>query len=443
MKKILSVLVLMVLAFAFLLVGCSGGLDMPAANALVKGNGGFVVQKGEYIYFANAYTGYATLGTGVSNSNKQYNLYRVKASDYTNGVVSYDEDGWAKNVELIASRVVGFENSGFYIVGNYLYFASPNTHKTNLNENKFDLVTIYSVKLDGSSLKELYTTADYTNGDWSVLSVGSKAYLLTVEKDKIIRHNVKDGSLSNKTVIASDVVSAKLVDEISSDFDKKVYFTTNLDKERTELGLTGNVLKSVDIESGVVTAYSNMAGETIAILQQQHGKLFYTVKTANSATKLYVKSASGADAKISDWTDATKVFFLGYENDLSNKPIVFVSQSKLVMQTFDSMQPTVLVDEDVTPLFTSGDYVYYSTSTGISRVNYKTNVAQLVLNADFQSGVYDFDGRYIYAFKTIADSQSTTKYIHRIDTFTFEQNGIGEAKPISFVLESDKPSKDE
>lgn len=443
MKKVLSALVLIILSFAFVLVGCASGLELPPSNASVKGNGGFVVQKGEYIYFANAYTGYATLASDVSNSDKQYNIYRVKVSDYTNAIVAFDEDGFAKGVELIASKVAGFENSGFYIVGDFLYFASPNTHKTNRNENRFDLVTIFSVKLDGSSQKELYTTSDYTNGDWSVLQIGNKAYLLTVENDKIIRQEVKNGKISGKTTLADDVLSAKLVREVTSDFDKKIYYTTNLDKERTELGFSGNVLKNVDIESGKVTKYSNSTGETITILKQQNSKLFYTVLATGSVTKLYVKSASGADRKISDWTDATKLFFLGYNNDSSAKPVVFVSQSKLVMQTFDSMELTVLVNENVTPLFTSGDYVYYSTSTGISRISYKTKVAEVIATATFQSGVFDFDGRYIYVFKTVEESESTTKYIHRIDTFTFEQNGSQEIKPIAFVLEDDKPKDEE
>lgn len=443
MKKVVSVLVLFLLSFAFILVGCSNGLVMPAKTAQIKGNGSFVVQKGEYIYFANAYTGYSTLAEEVSNSDAQFALYRVKVSDSTNSRITFDEDGYALGVEKIVSKINGFENSGLYIVGDYLYFASPNVHKTNRNENRFDLVTIFSVKLDGSSLCELYTTVDYTNGDWSVLEINEKAYLLTVENENIVRQEVKDGKISNKTVLADDVVSAVLVDEVTSDFDEYIYYTTERTDEEVELGFSGNILKKVNIETGVITTDANPFGQTITILKQENSKLFYTLKTTNSALKLYVKSWQEADKKLAEWTDATNLFFMGSDAQNNQRPFIYNSQSKLVMQNFDSMEVTILVDEDVKPLFVCGDYVYYSTAEGISRISYIDKTEQVVLTATFQDDVVDFDGRYIYVFATLETDTTGTQYLQRLDTYSLVQNPQESLKVVGYVLEDDKAQEEE
>lgn len=447
MKKVLSALALMLITFAFMLGGCGSSIAMPAVNAAIKGNGGFVVQKGEYIYFANAYTSYHALGNAtdaVKSTDEKYGIYRVKTSSFLNGAISFDEDGYPNDVEKIVAKVSAFENNGLFIVGDYLFFASPNTHKTNRNENRFDLITIFSVKLDGSQLRELYTTNDYTNGDWTVLSINNKAYLITRENKQIIRHEINNGKISNKTVLASDVVSSILVDQVESEFDHYVYFTTGRTEEEIELGFSGNILKKVNIATGEVLSDNNPLFTSISILNQQHGKLFYTTKQTNSATKLYVKSLTGADKILAEWTDASKLFFFGYENDNSPKHIVFNSQSKLVSQSFESASLNVLVNSDATPLFVSGDYVYYSTSENISRVNYKQpEQAQVVVEKEIQKDVVDFDGRYMYVFVKIDGSESSVMYLHRIDTFALDASGEAQIQLVAFVPSQDRPKQEE
>lgn len=443
MKKVLSALVLMLMAFAFVLGGCGASLVMPATNACVKGNGGFVVQKGEYIYFANAYTAYATLGQAenpVSSTDQKYGIYRVKTSSFTNGSMTFDEDGYPQHVEKIVSKVSAFENNGLFIVGDYLYFASPNTHKTNRNENRFDLVTIFSVKLDGTSMKELYTTEDYTNGDWTVLSVSGKTYLITRENTSLIRHELNNGNISNKTTLADNVSASILVNEVSSEFDHFVYFTTGRTEAEAELGFSGNILKKVNIATAAILSDNNAIGTTITILNQQHGKLFYTTKTSNSATKLHVKSLTGADKLLSEWTDATNLFFFGYENDNSSKDIVFNSQAKLVTQSLDSAALSVLMNSEVTPLFVSGDYVYYSTASNISRISYKERqTTQVVVELEYQKGAVDFDGRYVYVFAKVQGSESAIQYLQRIDTFALDLGNEAKSNIVAFVAEEDRP----
>ena len=139
------------LAFAMILVvtlcfSACGGLgrfnDNPDANAVVYGNGGLAVQKGEYLYFVNGYINTADVGeTNNYGDIDQSAIYRVKLTGgkvvETN--VEYDEDGNLKvdktqainDVDIIVPKVAGFEYSDLYIFGDYLYYTTPNNKKDN------------------------------------------------------------------------------------------------------------------------------------------------------------------------------------------------------------------------------------------------------------------------------------------------------------------------
>lgn len=441
MKKLFSALVF-VMAIAFLLVGCSTGLVLPPNNAIIKGNGGFVVQKGEYIYFANAYTTVSSLSADVKNdgSSKEFSLYRVKVSDALNAVITYDEEGFATGVEKIADKIAGFDNAGMFIVGDYLFYGSPNVHKTSRNEDRFDLVTIFSVKLDGSEHKELYTTADYTNGDWTILNVDNKSYVITYEGNNIIRQEISNGSFKNKTTLVSNAISTILVDEVKYDFDKDIYFTTERSQEEKDLGLTGTILKKVNVSSGQITSFDNPVGETVTLINHVNSKLIYKLTKSNVTDSLYVKSLTGADIRLTYWA-GTQVFFMGFDIDNSQKPVVYVSQSKLVMQNINSFEIEILVDADVTILFVNGDYIYYSTGSAISRISYKDKVVQEVIETT-EADKVDFDGRYIYVFTTLDNPLIETKYLHRVDTYSIEQNTTRVLKPVGFVLPEHKENEE-
>ena len=60
MKKITYVLVLMLISITMIFSGCGakGFKNNPSASDLVIGNGGLVVQQGDYLYFANGKDSY-------------------------------------------------------------------------------------------------------------------------------------------------------------------------------------------------------------------------------------------------------------------------------------------------------------------------------------------------------------------------------------------------
>lgn len=451
MKKFSKFLFLFALAFTFVLVGCSAGLSMPTQNARVYGNGGSVVQKGEYIYFANAFTPHSSLSDGsVKTSDSQFGIYRTKLTSENNAEIGFDENGFAKNVELVSSKLAGFESLGMYIVGDYLFFASPNTQKTSSNQNRYDLVTFFSIKLDGTNFKELYTTfsgestlpAALAKVEWKIYTAENQNYLVTVEGSKIIRHTINGNSLQAKTVLADDVNKTILPKEIATDFDKDIYYVANFSQEDTDNGATGTILKSVNLVSKETVVLSSVYGETIEVVANSNSRMFYTVKSSNNTKEgLYVLGQTTSALKIASTTSRTSLMFMG-----EGKPLVFVSGSKVYVQNLvrNNMPEVanfdfeVLIDSSATILFVDGDYVYYTNGSALMRISYQTKQPQTIISAEFDASNVDFDGNYVYAFKTLENAESSVKYLHRVKVLTVETSEEASFDVVGFVLEADK-----
>lgn len=440
MKKTLAFLSCLLLCICFVLTGCSH-LAMPASDAKILGNGGSVVQKGEYIYFANAYTGYASLGDEISNKTGKagvYGLYRVKSE---NGKLERDEHGMVKNAELIVSKVVGFEYSNLYIVGDYLYFSSPNMHKTSSNDNKYDLISIFKVKLDGTGLKELYTT-DQFSGSWEILNFDSKYFVLTVENEKIVRHKIDNkGNLSEKTILAENVSKAILPKSTSYSNDKFAYFTCGRSEEDTNLGLGGNYLKKVSILNEQTTTICGVAGETYALLAYENGNLIYTKSSGSKDSYLYTNDFENPEKKLADWSGVSNVRVASVMGQ--GLQLIYTYQNKVVIQSFDSKIVNPLIEGNATIIYLNEDYVYYTLDNKISRISLLTKVSTVLYEDSNMATSFDFDGRYIYLFTQAKNNSTNTKYMHMIDTYALEQEVEVIANPIGVFKDKDKNYKED
>ena len=436
MKKICAVLGCLLLTFCLLLSGCSK-LEMPSSDGVVYGNGGTVVQKGEYVYFANAYTGYSALENDVSNKKGKaglYSLYRVKTKD-VNGTLELDEQGLVANAE----KVVGFEYSNLYIVNDYLYFSSPNMHKTKSGENRFDLISIFKVKLDGSGLKELYTTEEYTSSnDWTICNIQNTNYLVTYEGNEIVRQEINNkGNLKDRTVLASDITNAILPENQNYSNDNKVYFTTK--RSGSEDGLTGNVLKYVEIASEKQVVLRNN-GDTVTLVDYKYGNLFYTVSGMVDDGFVFVNDLNGNEQRLTMWK-VSNVNIASVMNQ--GLKLIYTYQSKLVIQDFDSYQTEVLVDGNATVINIDEDYVYYTLDNKISRVSLVDRQTTEIYEDKNMDKNFDFDSRYIYLFTNTENNKTNTKYMYRIDTFALEQGLEIKAQPMGEINPDDLTAEEE
>ena len=139
MKKLIS-LVTVLLAVAVIFCGCgstgySNGLSELSGE--VGSNGGFAVEKGDYVYFVN--------GVGSSTDDNTYGkvttgaLVRVKKSDLAAASAATDlgEDKYYQEktqIVIPSLFVAGDKTSGFWIFGDQVFYATPTTAQNKKGE---------------------------------------------------------------------------------------------------------------------------------------------------------------------------------------------------------------------------------------------------------------------------------------------------------------------
>ena len=151
LRKILPVLLVAALALAAL-AGCAGNYTSAALagdrSGDVTSNGGFVVQKGNYVYFINGSADASddnTYGDVVQGS-----LQRISASDLAAG--NYTETETVVPLLLVSSDYT----SGVYIYGDTVYYATPNVIENMQGEVDTSYLDFKSSSLDGSETMRDY-----------------------------------------------------------------------------------------------------------------------------------------------------------------------------------------------------------------------------------------------------------------------------------------------
>ena len=454
MKKFTFAVLTILVSFCFILSGCSKApLTMPGDCTVVYSNGGFVVGVDNYLYFGNAYKAYSDLkeksdneGSGVKD--KALNLNRVELNDDAQKSLKLDEDEKA-NYENVISKIAGYDTSNMFVVGENLYFTSPNVHKNaskdkdKYNTYEFNLNTLFKIKLDGSGLKEIYTTEK--DGSKFCLTGGEKPTLLIYDNEKIMQVKCYEGSTKTET-LAEKVKSTVFPYENGVDF-VDVYFTA--DREEDDQ-LTGDLVKKLNIKTGEITAVNNMAAykETITLISYNGERLFYTrTGGAEDRKGLFSNDFSTGSSEqkqrydTSSFSATSKIYLIKANEYLTEDVFVFEYSNKIYIQKISSNHDAAskqITTEKSTIAFVDGTYVYYTTENGIYRVSVlgDNTVTQISDNKDFQSGALDFDGRYVYFYAKAENDTTSTKYLYRADTFTAEAGSI-KTECIAELLKAD------
>lgn len=454
MKKFTFAVLTILVSFCFILSGCSKApLTMPQNCNVVYSNGGFVVGVDNYLYFGNAYKAYSDLkeksdneGEGVKD--KALNLNRVELNNDAQKSLKLDEDEKA-NYENVISKIAGYDTSNMFVVGENLYFTSPNVHKNaskdkdKYNTYEFNLNTLFKIKLDGSGLKEIYTTEK--DGSKFCLTGGEKPTLLIYDNEKIMQVKCYEGATKTET-LAEKVKSTVFPYENGVDF-VDVYFTA--DREEDDQ-LTGDLVKKLNIKTGEITAVNNMTAykETITLISYNGERLFYTRTGGTENRKgLFSNDFSTGSSEqkqrydTSSFSATSKIYLIKAEEYLTEDIFVFEYNNKIYIQKVsadnDAASKQITTDKS-TIAFVDGTYVYYTTENGIYRVSVlgDNTVTQISDNKDFQSGALDFDGRYVYFYAKAENDTTSTKYLYRADTFTAEAGSI-KTECIAELLKAD------
>jgi len=462
----------LVLSFCFLavavftLAGCGTGLsaltDNPDANDIVTGNGTLAVTKGEYLYFVNSYVGYADVGDTNYDGKITYPaLYRIKLDSDGHPVESepeYDDDGEEifdgsnplEDLDVMVQKVVGFEYTGIYIFGDYLYYASPYNGKDSDLSVQSDQIDFFRIKLDRSGGSELiYTTVSAGSSvSYTMLSIDDEVYMVILDGEKLVSINYNENDQKTTKTISEEATGVALPNytasnQIVSDFNNYIYYTRAINDEDSSSYTQGNILCKYNLVTAINSDkvfFDN--NSTITLKKAGESKLYYEKTCAdwqNSDAVLYVVTGETQIGTVSEVRVCNSYSTYALADSGNNTVIVDDStNSALILLNYPDCDPVTLFSGSATIIKVQGDYVYFTDDTNntINRVNYVqfakyvkgeiTTVpsVETLSGSDItvKSGTVSLvcvDGDKIYYLQTY---ESENNYLHMIDLSEIDED---------------------
>lgn len=280
-KKVLSLILVLAIAFSF--AGCSKqsyeyGPVSGGANAsdVTVGNGNYVVQKGNYIYYIN------TLES-VAGKN-------IVGATNLGGIARANLDGTGATM-VYPKLVANASKTGLYIFGDRIYFTSPCDEVNSSGSIQSNLLDIMSVKLDGTDAKKYITLAS-NSYELTFIEDGGVVYAVYVQDGVIYKLNTSVEK-AKKEVLVENYTSKVFVENgilytktAMSEADKEV-----ADRFSNVFSITpnGQEQKLFDGNS------TNNSKHKITLIDVVEGKLYYVkndaVLSLENAT--YCRSING------------------------------------------------------------------------------------------------------------------------------------------------------
>ena len=412
----------------------------PATTDIVTSNGGMVVQKGDYIYFTNGYLEASSLKNGENKyGDVDYTaLYRAKTNG---GELSYniteDENGaevkTLKDVELVVPKVVGADTCDFFIFDDYIYYASPTTEKDKTGNSRFDYITIFCVKIDGSENKKLYSVDTYSSGKFNMICIdntvyaeiydGSKIVILTIEGNKVTdtKKISEDTKITN--VVMPKVETYNPKNNLITEAEQYIYYTREVAK--SEKYTNCNVLCKVKVTDGEEKVLIADNRYTITPIDFYGDNFYYTASDKNG----YTSSSNVYVANVNTLTEVRKSDIISYLDAStfnvvkgSYIGVVVTLDNKLYLATKDSSDTPVIYDGEITVIeVTENDIFAYNSSKEIVKINIQTKKSSVISNDEDElyfdaKPCFDIIGSYIYCYNSyVGEEAKTGYYINRYD----------------------------
>lgn len=426
-KKFLSVLIMCFLAVTIVLTGCGKDLglkDNPSKNEISYSNGGMTVTKGDYLYFVNGYVDESSIDKSAIN-NKIYaqgnvtrgGIYRTKLD---NAKVLKDKDGFLSNADLVVSRVVGFDNGGFYILGDTIYYATPYLMFESGGTPLSDRVEFRSININGNTKtdKQIYVTDTHEdNLDWTMYSLDGKDYLVLYVNGTIYSINASTGEevakVENSTSYAFYHEEEYSIESTrTSNKYKYVYYTRSADSSENVNGAySGNTLCALDITNGECGKLTNfkVTNDTIEVVDMIDNYVYYTRKDS-ATTKLYWHNVDSVTKNWSDDTDLTNgIAYSTYvPTGIGHKIIVTNDNGTWVVSP--DAKPVLVSSSSLDILKIHGGYAYYLNSEVLYRFRISNpSIQEIAVDEDTTNMVsavshIDFDGQRLYVYTSYDDN---------------------------------------
>ena len=407
MKKWTKGLIAAAFAGAFVLTGCSAITQIKNDNTEILYGGGSVVSVGDYLFYGNGYA------SGVSDystsSDSEYKVAQAYSYLSRTNLKDFKENQYKNENEVnkISDRVTGYSESYMFAIGKYIYYATPNLHKTNENKFVWNYVSIFRTGINGGSSEEIYTTEAYdsSKAQFRALSYNGKNYLFIYDGTNLIKLTLED-KVSIDKLNSSAVTSVALPDE-GEDWNGFVYYTT---ARESEFGQKGNVVYRVNVASNESKEICKEVNLTVTFTGRVKNKIFFSRKVeGNSFTETYMYDADTAGTN--SFNTASKRFFNLEVFDVDG---VAEGNSQYNGYTFSVnlndktqvMYYNLLKDE--TSVFIAGSegyantvanygtYFYYMTSDKIMRKTFDTQeVTTIVSDMTIKNDGFGYDFFYI------------------------------------------------
>lgn len=410
MKKNIFKILSFVFVLAFIFTGCATVSNIKNESEELIFNGGNIALVGEHLYFANAYT-------PVGDSDTNFAYKQSAKYSYLNRLNLNSDFGTEKPIdspkgaEKVNSKVMGYENQYMFVLGDYIYFTSANTHKTDKLENTYKLVTFFRSKLNGDGLKEIFTTSQFDSAKGTITTMkGSddKYYLIVFDGNELSA--IKLGNkLGGRKVLAKDVQSIAVPDE-NDEYSVKEIFYTASHKDEDGKATSEIDIFSVDYATGEVKTRGTAGnGSKVSFIDRVGDTIFYT----NSAVTGGANECYSEDISLTSNFNGGNRFYASTsiksvmpisKGDPLAEGYIFISgnDSAIMYKNMMANQETniLLPKANYTDiLFVEGDYVYYSTSTGLYRISVKNRTTDAIVEMDsIISGQYSYVNEYIYFY---------------------------------------------
>lgn len=216
-------------ASLFAVSACDGVYKSEALKGDFSGevvsNGGFAVQKGNYVYFINgkqSNTADNTFGSVETGAIQRISVADLKAHNY-------------QGVETVVPSIAhsGNNNGGLFVYGNYVYYSTPSAEKNSDGEIQNSTVQFKSAKLDGTGTMKGYY-AEYTDNsiEYRFVEVDNVVYLLYVAKSEDLYGTAYTNLHSVNTATGKDTLLAYNVGSVMFDSkdvtNPRVYYTMSV-----------------------------------------------------------------------------------------------------------------------------------------------------------------------------------------------------------------------
>ncbi len=215
---------------------------VPSENAAVS-NGGFAVEKDNYIYFINgseANTADNTFGTPVRGAIMRISKDNLSKRNYS-------------SVDTVVPHIAysGNNNAGIFVYGDYVYYATPSTEKNSDGEVQNTDLVFKRTKLDGTdTMKNYYALYSNNSIEYRYVEVDKVVYLVYVATSEDLYGTSCTNIHSVNTSTGKDTLLAYNVNSVM--FDKtdvtnpNIFYTMKVPTLKTGTGSSFNTSYSSD-----------------------------------------------------------------------------------------------------------------------------------------------------------------------------------------------------